>query len=90
LKILSNLIGNKLSEHLLEVLMNDVSTLDPDFGLSLLHVLLKMLEDGKAEPDNPFIRFCRDRGPWRVNTVKNVIYAADKQLVFVSKVRIEG
>jgi hypothetical protein len=83
LKFLSDVIGNQLRQHLLQVFMEDGATPGPDLGLAGAPVLIVVLEDGKAEPDHPLVTL---RGGWwlrRLHGTKHVVDTADEQLVFV-------
>ena len=62
----------------------------PILAAPVLPVLMNVLEDRKAEPDNSFVPFSRGWKFRRVNRAKHVMYAADKQLVFVAEVRVKG
>jgi hypothetical protein len=90
LKIFSNVIGNQFSEYPLKVLVKDGSPPRPHLCRPHVSVLMDMFEYGKAEPDNSFVLFT---GGWkfrRVNRAKHVMYAANKQIVFVTEVHIKG
>lgn len=56
LKVFLNVIGDQLSKHLLKVFMNDGSAPGPDPGLASVPMLVDLLEDRKAKPNNPFGR----------------------------------
>jgi hypothetical protein len=90
LKVLANVSGNQFTKHFLKVFMYDSSPSGPHLGDARGSVLMDVLEYGKAEPDNSFVPLSRGWKIRRVNRLKHVMYAADKQLVLVAKVRVKS
>jgi hypothetical protein len=90
LKTLSNVIGNQLRQHLLQVFMKDGSAPRPDLGLVGAPVLIVVLEDRKTEPNGPFVPLCRGRWLRRLHRTKHVLDAADEQFVFVTEVGVKS
>src|SRR5216117_1410698 len=86
----SHVIGNEFTEHLLKVRMNDGAPPRSHSGLTRPPVPLVVLEDRQAEPNNAFVARCRGSSRRRWNGAEHVMDATDKQVVFVTEVRIKG
>jgi hypothetical protein len=62
LKPLLNIVADQLNEHILKTFMKDGATPIVHHRVArapvLMSVLLKLLEDGKAEANDPFVGLC--------------------------------
>jgi hypothetical protein len=86
----SNFIGKQFDQDPSKVLMKNGPASGPHPGLARTPVLIVVLENGQAEPNEPFVPL---RGGWqlrRLNRVEHVMDAADKQFVLIAKMRVKG
>ena len=89
-KHLLHILLDKRSKHCLEVAMENGSSFRPQLEFPCIPEPVEMLEDRKAEPEEPLVTVAIGRGPRRRDRAKNFVKGADQQLVLIPKVGVEG
>ena len=86
----ADIIRNQFDQYLLKVLVDDGSTPGSYSGTTSATVPINMLEDGKAEPDDPVGALGRGRGAFRSQRAEHVMYSTDEQFVLIAEVCVKG
>src|SRR5262245_28435265 len=88
--MMHHVVGNKLGKDSAKVFMHEGSAPRRHLGAGSMPMLLVVLENWKAEPDQSFVRRARNSSAGRRHRQQQLMDTARQEVVFVAKVGVEG
>jgi hypothetical protein len=89
-KHLLDVFGDERRQYLLEVPMENGPSLGSQFKFTGVAEPVKMLKDGKTEPQKLILKATAGHWPRRGDSAKYLVQGADQKFVFVAKVHVES